>query len=118
MGSGTGHLSCSIQTDGRSVIYMTEAEMPLRNRLLAALPDDEVAALRPLLKPVQLTFKKVVYDIGEPIEHVFFVTRGVVSLVNEPNPGEIVEVATIGPEGLVGLSVALGVRTVQTRAIV
>jgi hypothetical protein len=59
----------------------------------------------PDLEPVPLSFKKVLHSPFEPIEHVFFITRGVASLVSEPETGGIVEFATVGPEGMVGFPV-------------
>jgi CRP-like cAMP-binding protein len=92
--------------------------MPSHNRLLAALSEADRQAFQPLLEPVELSLRQVLHEVGEPITHVVFVRHGVVSLVNEPNRGEIVEVATIGPEGMVGLAVALGVPAIPTRAFV
>jgi CRP-like cAMP-binding protein len=84
---------------------------------LAALPRQELEAISPDLEPVQLAFKQVLHAPFEPIEHVLFLTRGVASLVNEPETGEIVELATIGSEGIVGFPVVLGTRSVPSRAI-
>jgi CRP-like cAMP-binding protein len=92
--------------------------MPLRNRLLDALSPAEAASLGEALTAVALPLKKVLLEADQPITQVYFPTNGVVSLVNEPNPGEIVEVATIGYEGLVGLPVLLGVETMPSRAFV
>jgi CRP-like cAMP-binding protein len=53
----------------------------------------------------------------EPIDHVIFINSGVASMVNEPETGDIVEFATIGPEGMVGFPVLLGANAVPSRAI-
>ncbi|HYW58885.1 MAG TPA: Crp/Fnr family transcriptional regulator [Xanthobacteraceae bacterium] len=87
------------------------------NRLLAKLPRHELEAISPDLEPVQLVLRQVLHSPFEPIEHVFFVTRGVASLVNEPETGDIVEFATVGPEGMVGFPVFLGTKSVPSRAI-
>lgn len=89
-----------------------------RNLLLATVSSDDKKALDGILEPVPLDFKKVLMEADRPIAHVYFPTNGVVSLVNEPDPGEIVEVATIGREGMVGLPVVLGVDATQGRAFV
>lgn len=75
-------------------------------------------ALNGTLEPVQLRLKKVLQEPDHPISHVYFVTNGVVSLVNEPDHGEIVEVATIGREGMVGFHIVLGADTMPNRALV
>jgi CRP-like cAMP-binding protein len=92
--------------------------MIVENALIAKLPRAELEVLSPDLEPVQLPSKKVLHAPFEPIEHVHFITRGVVSMVNEPDTGEIVEFATIGPEGMVGLPLLLGSNSAPSRALV
>lgn len=92
--------------------------MALRNNLLSKLPREELEVVSPDLEPVDLVLKQTLHDVLQPIENVFFVERGVVSMVNEPETGDIVEFATIGPEGMVGFPVLLGTHSVPSRAIV
>lgn len=92
--------------------------MALRNHLLAKVPREELEVVSPDLEPVQLAFKDELHAPFETIEHVHFVTRGVASMVNEPDTGEVVEFATIGFEGMVGFPLLLGSRSVPSRAIV
>lgn len=68
------------------------------------------------MEPVSLDLKKVLYAPNEPIDHVYFVNKGVVSLVNIMENGEIVEIATVGNEGMVGLPVFLGSDTIPGKA--
>lgn len=68
--------------------------------------------------PSNCRSSRFLHEADQPIHRVYFPTNGVVSLVNEPDPGEIVEVATIGYEGVAGLSALLGVETTPSRAIV
>ena len=77
------------------------------NRLLAALPPEEWEILRPDLEEVPLTFKLTIYEPEKRFEHVYFPASGVVSLVTEFENGSAVEVATVGPEGMVGLPIFL-----------
>ncbi len=88
-----------------------------RNKLLAKLPREELEVVSPDLDPVQLPLKMVLHEPFESIEHVYFVERGVVSMVNEPESGDIIEFATIGPEGMVGFPILLGTSSVPSRAI-
>jgi len=74
--------------------------MALRNKRLARLSRQELEVVSPDLEPAPLSLKRILRAPHEPIEHVFFVESGVVSMVNEPESGDIVEFATIGPEGL------------------
>ena len=82
------------------------------------LPRPELEKISPDLEPVELPFKQVLHEPGEKITHVYFVTRGVVSMVNEPDNGDIVEFATVGPEGMVGVPVLLGALSMPSKAIV
>lgn len=81
---------------------------PPINRLLGALPPEEMEILRPHLTEVPLIFRERLYEAGEPIRHVWFPNSGVVSMVTELAEGDPVELATIGPEGMVGIALILG----------
>jgi CRP-like cAMP-binding protein len=78
------------------------------NRLLAALPADELDRLRPHLERRRYDVKELVHRPGEPIEAVVFPTTGVFSLVTSMADGTTMEVATVGDEGMVGVPVFLG----------
>ena len=87
--------------------------MPIRrsgtgNRLLDRLPKEEYDRLVPLLKLVHLAAEQDLYDVDDPIPHVYFPKTGMVSLVTLLEDGRQVESGTIGNEGLVGLAVVLG----------
>jgi CRP-like cAMP-binding protein len=79
-----------------------------RNKLLAALPDDDLGRLMPSLTPVPFTFKKYFHKQGELIDRVIFPSSGVASVVNVMADGRMVETATVGNEGAMGSSVFLG----------
>ena len=83
-------------------------QRPRTNRLLAALPPDEMKAVRPFLEPVSLPFKFVFFEHNQPQTHAWFIHRGVGSMIREMADGMVIEVATIGPEGVVGLPLVLG----------
>ena len=74
-----------------------------RNRILAALPAADLARLAPALEPVTLDLRDVLFDVDRPIEHAYFVERGVVSVLGVMADGTAIETATIGPEGMVGM---------------
>jgi CRP-like cAMP-binding protein len=78
------------------------------NRLLRSLSRAEQRALLDKMERVELTPRKVLYDPDKPIQHVFFPEDGVISLVRSMKEGPILEIATIGNEGMVGLPVFLG----------
>jgi CRP-like cAMP-binding protein len=80
----------------------------IRNRLLAALPSNRLAGLRPRLMPVELPYGQSLYLPNSPIEVVHFVETGVVSALASFEDGAFVEVGMVGREGLVGLPLVLG----------
>lgn len=78
-----------------------------RNELLAALPAEEMAALRPHLSRMPLVWQQVVHEAGSPIDQVFFLEAGVASVVADLFDKGQVEVGLIGREGLVGIAAVL-----------
>src|SRR5262245_60931354 len=95
---------------------MTEPIIPrtperAENFILAAVPEREYAKLRDRLEPVELDVRYSVYEVGEPIAHVYFPTTTVLSMISQIDGQTPVEVATIGREGMAGLPVFLGVPT-------
>ena len=80
----------------------------LTNRLLAALPADVYDQVWAAMTPVELRHAQVLYEMGEPITHVYFPLTALVSLMIVLEDGKQVEMAAVGREGLAGLPVALG----------
>jgi CRP-like cAMP-binding protein len=74
-----------------------------QNRILAALPSSELVQLSEYVRSVTLPVKSVLFEPGAAIDAVHFPTDGVISLVTPLHDGAIVEVATIGNEGIVGV---------------
>jgi CRP-like cAMP-binding protein len=79
------------------------------NRLLATLSADSRDRLAPHLEPIELERGEVVHAAGAVIEHVYFIEQGLVSLLKTMSDGSVVEVGTIGVEGMVGLSSLIGI---------
>jgi len=98
-------------------------QVPVGNRILAALPLNEFARLAPHLTTVALERDEVVYITGDQIRHVYFPISGLMSLRSTTETGSTVEVAMVGNEGIVGLPVILKNRmipyevTVQTETV-
>lgn len=91
---------------------------PRRNALLAALPSAEFAALAGALEPVHLARGEVLEHPGREIEHVYFPTEGVASIVAIGTDGESVDTTMIGREGMTGLPVFLGTGQMPVRTMV
>lgn len=79
----------------------------VQNLLLAALPSVDRERLVPTLEVVALKLKDLLHKPGEPIQHVLFPGGGFCSIVTVLEDGGMVEVATIGREGMVGMSAML-----------
>jgi CRP-like cAMP-binding protein len=76
---------------------------PGENRILTALPSPERRELFNVVRNVTVPVKTVLFEPGDSVDAVYFPTDGVISLVTPLHDGAIVEVATIGNEGIVGI---------------
>jgi CRP-like cAMP-binding protein len=82
------------------------------------LPRPDRQRLLAIVEPVPLGFKQVLGEAGQALGHVYFPTTGVVSMLTML-PGDLgIEVATMGPEGVVGVHLAWGVRALPFRFVV
>ena len=97
---------------------MALAADPRQNRLLAALPDAEWAHWLPQLEPVELPLGKVLYESGSKLTHVYFPTTSIVSLLYVMEDGASAEIAVVGHEGIVGISLFMGGESTPSRAVV
>src|SRR5262245_5746469 len=91
---------------------------PPGNLILGCLPPEEVERLNGRLQPIDLQQGQVLYDASTPIDQVYFLDQGMVSVVSVMSNGDSIEVGTIGTEGLAGLSSILGVPMVPYRHVV
>jgi CRP-like cAMP-binding protein len=89
-----------------------------KNGLLAALPLEDVKRFFSDLHPVSLSARHVLYDVGAPLEDVYFIEQGLASILTNLMNGSMVAVGMIGIEGMVGVSVLLGDETSAQRVIV
>lgn len=91
---------------------------PLQNQLLAALPDADLQRWLPHLEPVALNLGQVLYESGAAMPYVYFPTNAIVSLLYVLEDGASAEIAVVGFEGLVGISIFMGGGTTPSRAVV
>jgi CRP-like cAMP-binding protein len=91
---------------------------PLHNQLLAALPAEELQRWLPRLEPVALPLGQVLYEPGDILQHVYFPTDAIVSLLYVMENGASAEIAVVGREGLVGVALFMGGGSTPSRAVV
>jgi CRP-like cAMP-binding protein len=91
---------------------------PHQNHLLAVLPGEEKARLFPQLELVPMPLGEAVCEPGIPMRYVYFPTNAIVSLLYVMEDGASAEIAVVGNEGIVGISVFMGGETTTSRAVV
>jgi CRP-like cAMP-binding protein len=91
---------------------------PSQNHLLAVLPKSESERLMPHLEFVQLPLGEALYESGDRLNHVYFPTTAIVSLLYELENGASAEIAVVGHEGIVGIALFMGGDTMPNRAVV
>jgi len=78
------------------------------NRLLMAMPRPVFERLRPRLQPVDLARRQVLHTVSAPILHLYFIERGLISLVKTMQDGRMIEIGAVGIEGVSGAHAILG----------
>jgi len=91
---------------------------PRQNHLLAALPAAEAASIFPHLEWVPMPLGHVLHESGIQMRHVYFPTTSIVSLLYVMEDGASAEIAIVGNEGIVGVSLFMGGNTTPSRAVV
>ncbi|MBB6245656.1 Crp/Fnr family transcriptional regulator [Rhodanobacter sp. A1T4] len=97
---------------------MAQSDDPKHNQLLSSLPKDEYARWLPHLEPLDLPLGKVLYESGSNLSHVYFPTSSIISLLYVMEDGASAEIAVVGNEGIVGISLFMGGRSTPSRAVV
>ena len=89
----------------------------IRNVILLSLPDEEYNLLRPHLEPAELPQYQILHEPAEKIDFAYFLNDGMTSLVALSSDGRSVEVGIVGREGMVGMSLTVGLQRGTFRAI-
>ncbi len=95
-----------------------EAPDPHQNHLLAALPAADYDRLAPHLEPIPLRLGDVLYESGGHLRYVYFPTTSIISLLYVMEDGASAEIAVVGNEGILGISLFMGGETTPSRAVV
>ncbi len=108
----------SAATQPTSGAEHTPAPDPFQNQLLAALPLADWRRWKDALEPVELVAGHVLCDSGRTPSHVVFPTTAIVSLLYMTRDGASSEIAVVGKDGVVGISVFMGGNTTPSQAVV
>lgn len=97
---------------------MADSTDPRQNLLLAALPPDEFQRWAPMLELIDMPLGQVLCESGLTLSHMYFPLDSIVSLLYVMENGSSAEIAVVGNEGLVGVSLFMGGDTTPSRAVV
>ena len=103
--------------DGQHIAALAE-HGPHQNHLLAALPPSDYERLASHLELIPMRLGDVLYEPGVRLRHVYFPTTSIVSLLYVMENGTSAEIAIIGNEGILGISLFMGGETTPSRAVV
>jgi CRP-like cAMP-binding protein len=101
-----------------TVMPNPSARHPRQNHLLAVLPRSESDRLLPHMEAVTLPLGDALYESGDRLNHVYFPTTAIVSLLSVMENGASAEIAVVGNEGIVGIALFMGGETMPSRAVV
>jgi CRP-like cAMP-binding protein len=90
----------------------------LQNQLIARLPTAERERWLPNLELVDMQLGSVIYEAGDTLAHVYFPTTSIISLLYVMEDGASGEIAVVGNEGIVGISLFMGGDSTPSRAVV
>jgi len=110
--------SSTVPIDEKSSSAARGGQTPQQNHLLAALPASDYARLAPHLEPIPLKLGEVLYEPGVQLRYVYFPTTSIVSLLYVMEDGASAEIAIVGNEGILGISLFMGGETTPSRAVV
>ncbi len=97
---------------------MVTAEVRNQNHVLAVVPADDWKRLAEHLEPVTWSLGQVLYESGATMQHMYFPTTAIISLLYVMENGSSAEIAVVGNEGLVGVSLFMGGESTPSRAVV
>ena len=90
----------------------------IANRILLALPPAALNQIRSVLEPVSLIRGQPIAQVEQPLKHVYFVNRGLISVVKSMEDGRAVEIGAIGIEGMTSAITLLGFDKIVLEAVV
>src|SRR5688500_18911712 len=99
-------------------MFVSTAIQPQDNLILSGLPPSDLERISSWLEPIEFKHSAIIYRPDDVVEHVYFPTGSMISLINQLSDGSRVETGVTGYEGLVGIPALLGVDESPQEAIV
>ena len=109
------HITSAAQ---RTQMTQVGPHSPHQNHLLDALPPGNYDRIAPHLELMPMKLGSVLYESGDPLRHVYFPTTCIISLLYVMEDGASAEIAIVGNEGILGISLFMGGETTPSRAVV
>lgn len=97
---------------------MLDRQVTRQNYLLSALPEDVFERISPNLEMIPMPLGQVLYESGGQLQHVYFPTTAILSMHYIMESGASAEIAGVGNEGVLGISLFMGGNTTPSRATV
>lgn len=97
---------------------MSTLHDPTQNHLLAALPPSDFERISSHLELIRMPLGQAIYESGGRLQHVYFPTTSIVSLLYVLADGASAEIAVVGNEGVLGVALFMGGETTPSRAVV
>jgi CRP-like cAMP-binding protein len=117
LGRGEGK-TASLALKDRATAADRARQRPHHNHLLDALPPGDFTRIAPHLELIPMGLGDVLYEPGVKLRHVYFPTTSIVSLLYVMEDGASAEIAIVGNEGVLGISLFMGGETTPSRAVV
>ena len=108
----------SLPVKGRSTTAAPEHHSSYQNHLLHALPAGDYTRLKSQLELIPMALGQVLYEPGARLRYVYFPTTSIVSLLYVMEDGASAEIAVVGNEGMLGISLFMGGETTPSHAVV
>jgi CRP-like cAMP-binding protein len=116
---GSGFFSCvTPMADNGQMPSTPVPHATTQNHILAAFPTEEYERLSSHLELVAMPLGEVLCESGDQLRHVYFPTTSIVSLQYVLENGASAEIAVVGNEGILGISLFMGGNTTPSRAVV
>ena len=110
--------TAALPLEGGADIAAPERSSPHQNHLLDALPTGDYERIAPHLELVPMNLGDVLYESGARLRYVYFPTTSIISLLYVMEDGASAEIAIVGNEGILGISLFMGGDTTPSRAVV